>query len=143
MTGVCAFETCGDVSSRRGADIPSLAALKNVRVWNLWSCGTGLKASLVVVGQNAEAARAVMFVFGTPMTPPTYGECHRPFMAGPEAPGQPSIMCFVAHALRKPLCREGNGRAGGVLVRGAHREPCPCSCHPESPEVHEEPNRPH
>ena len=66
---ICALETLSDVSNRRGADIPSLAALKNVRVWNLWSCGTGLKASLVVVGQNAEAARAVMFVFGTPMTP--------------------------------------------------------------------------
>src|SRR6202020_1621199 len=37
----------------------------SLRMGILWSCGAGQKASLVVVGQIAEAARPVMFVFGT------------------------------------------------------------------------------
>jgi hypothetical protein len=37
---------------------------------------------------------------------------------------QPSIMRFAVHAFRQPLCWGWNGRAGGVLLRRAHWEPC-------------------
>src|ERR1700733_14896889 len=76
-------------------------------------------------GRSNRGSSPTMFVFGTPMTPRLMANVSRlSWGGGLRTPGQPSIMCFVVHALRKPLCREWNGRAGGVLVRGAHREPC-------------------